>query len=206
MKRLLLPIAMLVASPAFAAQVPCELHVWPAQATGAVTAGVLSNFGLIGAYADHENNRDATLHDQVTLIQTLTLAQQAQAVVETDLPHLLGMGQVRLIFQTEPIDPRTAPRQGSRLSESAAPCYAELIVSLNEYRDSAVRGDSLKTTLTFKDFRAGAARITSGSEASALHHFPARKPEQEQLAKQDVSDAFAANLRAFARKVARRKR
>jgi len=206
MKPLLILLGLLSASPARAAEPACEFHVWPSNSTGAVTAGVLSNFGPLGAYADLQSNRDATMHDQVTLIETLTVPRQAQAVMTADLPQLLGLGQVRLIFQRENFDPRTATRQTIRMTNSTAPCYAELIVSLNEYRNSAVRGASLKTELTFKDFRNGRPRITTASQAAALRHFPARTPEQKALAELDISDAFAANLRTFAKRVAKRRR
>ena len=206
MKLLFSTLLLGLSAPAFAADPTCEFHVWPAHATGAVTARALSNFGPVGAYLDYRSNRDATLHDQVTLIETLTPPQQAQAMIAVNLPHLLGMGQVRLIFESGSFDPRAAPRQRNRMTDSTAPCYAELIVSRNEYRNSAVRGASLKSEMTFKDFRRGAARIKSASEASGLSHFPARTADKESLAKQDVSDAFAANLRAFARRVARQPR
>lgn len=206
MKHLLIASLLGLSAPALAADPPCELHVWPAHANSAVTSGILSNLGVVGAYADYRSNRDATLRDQAALIETLTLPQQAQAIIAVDLPHLLGMGQVRLIFQTANYDPRAAPKQRSRMSESTTPCYAELIVSQNEFRNSAVRGASLKSELTFKDFRSGRLRITTAGTASRLSHFPAHMPDEDAQAKQDISDAFVANLRAFARRVERRVR
>lgn len=203
MLRLSSLVLVMMSSPALAQDIPCELHVWPARATNSVTAGVLSNFGPIGAYADLESNRDATLHDQLALIETLTPPIQAQTMVSVDLPQLLGLGQVRLIFQGGNFEPRSVPKQRSRMSQSTAPCYAELIVSLNEFRKSAVRGRSLKTQLTFKDFRGGRVRIVTANEASAVRNFPAQTPEQAAQARQGISDAFAMNVRAFARRVTR---
>jgi hypothetical protein len=169
-----------------------------------VHAGLLSNLGPAGAYADYRSNRDASLRDQVALIEALDLPHQAQAVMAVDMPHLLGLGAVRLVFETSNLDLRTAPKQHARLSASTAPCYTELVISLNQYRRSAVRGASLKTELTFKDFRNGKLQIRRASQASAVHHFPASKPEQDAQAKQDVRDAFAENLRAFARGIGQR--
>jgi hypothetical protein len=203
MKRLSILVIGMMSAPALGAEQPCELHVWPAHATNSVSAGVLSNLGPVGLYADMKANRDESLRDQVALIETLGAPQQAQAIVATDLPHLLGLGSVRLVFQSANLDPRSAPKQRARMSGSTAPCYAELIVTMNEYRNSAVFGASLRTELTFKDFRNGKARIVRDSPASPLHHFPARTSKEAQLARQDVSDAFTANLRGFAESVNR---
>lgn len=204
MKHLLFALA-LPAAPAAAVEQACELRVWPAQASNAVTAGVLSNFGLLGAYADMEANRDQTLHNQAALIEALGLPQQAQAMVAMDLPRLLGMGGTRLVFETKPIESRGAPKRAERMSASTASCYAEFIVSVNEYRKSAVLGSSLKTTVTFKDYRGRKLKAATASEASPLPRFPASGPEDEPRARQAANDAFAANLRALAKRFAKRR-
>lgn len=197
-----------LALPAMGSTVPsqdCELHVWPAQATGAVTAGVLSNFGMIGAYADMQANRDLTMRNQAALIESLGMTEQAQAVIAVDLPHLLGMTNTKVVFQTKPIDRKAAPKQLHRMSASTASCYAELVVSLNEYRRSAVRGSSLKTTVTFKDYRRGKLENVTLSEASPLPNFPASTVDEEPSARQAAATAFAANMQSLARRLKKRR-
>jgi hypothetical protein len=182
----------------------CELHIWPARASAATTAGALSNFGPIGAYADHDANRDSNLRGQVALIEALTPSLQAQAIAAADLPKLLGLNGATLHFQSANLDPRRAPKSRERLSASTAACYVELVISVNHIRNSAVRGSSLLTSFAFRDFRSGRARIVSGDESSTVKHFPPRTREDQAEAAKGLAEAFATNVRGFAGKTGRR--
>ena len=196
---------LLIGGQAFA-QHACALHIWPARATTATTAGVLSNLGLAGAYADYRTNRDANLHAQALLIEALTPPAQAQAMAQLDLPRLFGLDHAAIVYESGNLDRRAATKRRDRLAASPAACHAELVVTLNEFRDSAVRGVSLKSHFAFRDFRTGKLRIVTGTAASPLARFPARDASGDVAARQELAAAFAANLRDFAGQVGRRSR
>ena len=184
----------------------CVLHVWPSQGSSATTSGVMSNLGLAGAYADYRSNRDSNLRDQVALIVALPPTAQAQVLARLDIARRLGMDGARLRFEGKPIDPRVEARSVTRLSSETNPCYAELVVTLNHIRQSAVRGTSLKTSFTFRDFRSKRPRIFSASGATPLRHFPPRSEAREQEARREVAEAFGANLVEFTNEMERRRR
>jgi hypothetical protein len=206
-KRVLwLALAISLSSAASAApESKCELHVWPAQETGANNGGWMSNLGIAGAIADYEQNKDANLRDQVALIEGLTPIVQAKLLADADLPTLLGLPDAKLVFQARPLPARAIAKDKARQSRSTAACYAELIVARNFYQKSAVYGRTLASQFTFKDFRGNSAkpRMKSASARNPVSHFPPERPEDADRARQGLAEAFAANVRAFAKKVRR---
>lgn len=177
--------------------------MWPAQGTGANNGGLLSNLGIAGALADYEMHKDVNLRDQVALIEGLSPVVQARLLADAELPELLGMPGARIVFESSPIAVRTIAKVKTRRSDSAADCYAELIVSRNFYQRSTVHGRTLATRFTFKDFREGRseARAISAQARNPIVHFPPERPEDAVLAQQGLAEAFGANVREFAKKV-----
>jgi hypothetical protein len=204
-KRLLwLALSISLPSAASAAPEPqCELHVWPAQGTGANNGGWLSNLGLAGAIADYEQHKDMNLRDQVALIEGLTPIVQAQLLAAADLPTLLGLPGARVVFQTRPLPVRSIAKDSARRSRSTAGCYAELIVARNFYQKSAVYGRTLASQFTFKVFRPDAAKphMVSARARNSVSDFPPARQEDAERAQQGLAEAFAANVRTFAKKV-----
>lgn len=183
----------------------CELHVWPAFATGAINAGLLSNLGMAGALADYQRNKDENLRDQAALIQALTPPVQAQLLDQAGLAALVGVPDARLVFEAQPLDTRTIETGKTRHSASAAECYAELIVAENVFRSSAVRGASLATRFVFRDFRKDRRkpRIVSGQTRSAVGEEPAQGAEGFEAWRARLARAFASNVNGFAKKLRR---
>jgi len=205
MKWMLLAALSLAGSPARPAAPDCELHVWPSFATAATNGGWASNLGLAGAMADYEHNKDQNLRDQVALIEALTPVVQARLIADADLPKLLGLAGASLVLESRPLGRQPAAPPKARRSASSAPCYAELIVSLNAYRKSSLYGRLLVTSFIFRDFSGGAGKVrtVTGRGSNAVPHF-ARLDTGDAEAKRELGDAFAANLRTFAAKAARR--
>ena len=186
----------------------CELHIWPANATGTNIGGWLSNLGPAAAAADYEQNKDANLRDQAALIEALPPRAQAEALAKADLPALLGMAGARVTFESRPLEARSIARERGRRTASKAACYAELIVRLNFYRRSAVYGRQLTSHVAFKDYRSGTteAKIVSGKETSAVPFFPPTTAADEARSREQLADAFVANVSEFARKAGKRNR
>lgn len=203
----------LLSAPAIAADPPqaapaCELHVWPSNSSAASNASWLSNFGIGGAIADYRRNRDGNLRDQVTLIEILTRPLQARAISEADLPSLLGMPAARLVFESASLEPGSIGAVRTRRSGSTAPCYAELIVALNMYQSSPVRGRRLTSHFSFKDFRGGKdkAKPIKGRASAAITLFPPQSPAAVDPARDEIAQAFAANVREFVQSLGRKRR
>jgi hypothetical protein len=186
---------------------PCELHVWPSNRSAANSGGWLSNLGMAGALTDYERNKDGNLRDQLALIEALTPPVQARLLSEAGLAALLDLPDARIVFESGSLDRRSVSRMKTRLSSSAAPCYAELIVRLNFYQKSALYGRKLNSDFTFKDFRGGRseAKIVSARAGNQVPHFPPATLAETELARGELEQAFTANIREFARKVAARR-
>jgi hypothetical protein len=195
-----LVFASLAATPASAAAAQeCELHVWPAQSSGANNGGWLSNLGVPGALADYERNKDLNLRDQVALIEVLTPPAQAKIMADEELATALGMAGARTVFESRPLPRREIRKLEQRLSAFTGPCYAELIVTLNFYQKSALHGRMLTSHFLVRDFRTDASRprLRKKKESSRLTDFPADADAAEAAARQDLLRAFADNMRTL---------
>ena len=183
---------MLVALAASSAPQPsCELHVWPAFATGSQAAGWLSNLGIAGALQDYERNKDDRLRSQADLIQALPPQKQAKIIDSLNLQGQPGLGPARIVFEGKFVNARVAKKANERQSASAASCYAELIVSRNIYKSSPLHGRTLSTELIFRDFRNGRPRSLHKTQTAKLAKSDAP------LADTEVAAAFRANVSAF---------
>ncbi|HKT14526.1 MAG TPA: hypothetical protein VJR87_03885 [Allosphingosinicella sp.] len=201
---LLLGGILFAGAPARAApDAACALHVWPANNTSAISGGWLSNLGVAGAIADHDRNRDQNLRDQLALIEALTPATQARLLAAADLPAHLGMAGAEVRFESAPIETRSIGRRKERRTTSHAPCYGEFFVSLNFYQRSALHGRTLTSHFVWKDFRGGKAqtRIRKGKADHPVPHFPPWGTADEGAARNELAEAFSANVRAFVGKV-----
>ena len=165
MKRLLGLVSLTLlapSAPAIAQPALCELHVWPSRpSTSAGPNGLL------------------------------TPSTQAVAAASIDMVSLFGMNPGMVVFESDRLDMRTAPKNPHRLLEATPECHAELIMT------NDIQNSSLKTGFTFRDFRGGTLRIASGNAAS-----PVRAGANETKA---VSDAFVANIKNIAGQVQARK-
>lgn len=204
----LLGLAMAVglAGPALAqdaAGEACELHVFPTTEGQAQTTGLLSGLGVVGAVADAAANADRNVSDAEYLRDALGPRFQVSAFESIDVAASVGMPEgTEVIYQTPISDRDITTKVKTRLSDSTASCYAELIVTQNLYIKRMIYGRSLNNRFIFKDFRGGEeeASMVKGRGGNGLTVFPPETPEQRDDADADLRQAFLANFQEYAKR------
>jgi hypothetical protein len=179
----------------------CELHVFPTVEGQAQTTGWLSGLGVIGAVADAAANENRNVSDADYLRDALGPRFQVEAFRSIDLPAALGMpAGTEVVYETPIADRDITTEVRTRLTDSAAPCYAELIVTQNLYAKRAIYGRSLNNRFIFKDFSAGQteAQMVRGRGGNGLSMFPPETPEGREAADADLRQAFLANFNEYA--------
>lgn len=205
-----LPEATVVPAPVDAApylpQPPappeCELRVYPTLEGQAITTGWLSGLGVVGAIADAANNKDRNVSDAEYLKDALGPQFQVTALQSIDLVKELKLppGTV-ILFETPIADRKITTKVRTRLSQSTASCYAELIVTQNLYQKAAIYGRSLSNRFIYKDFRGGKAQaeLRKGRGGNGLSQFPPQTPADRPAADADLRSAFTKNFLEYSR-------
>lgn len=179
----------------------CELHVFPTVEGQAVTTGWLSGLGVIGAVAEAAANEDRNVSDADYLRDALGPRFQVTAFQTIDLASAVGLpAGTQVIYETPIADRDVTTEVRTRLTESTAACYAELIVTQNLYAKRAIYGRSLNNRFIFKDFRNGVtqAQMVRGRGGNGLSQFPPETPEGRDAADSDLRQAFLANFSEYA--------
>ncbi|MFC3098553.1 hypothetical protein [Alteraurantiacibacter palmitatis] len=179
----------------------CELHVFPTVEGQAVTTGWLSGLGVIGAVADAAANEDRNVSDADYLRDALGPRFQVAAFQTIDLASAVGLpAGTQVIYETPIADRDVTTEVRTRLTESTAACYAELIVTQNLYAKRAIYGRSLNNRFIFKDFRGGVtqAEMVRGRGGNGLSQFPPETPEGRDATNADLRQAFLANFGEYA--------
>lgn len=179
----------------------CELHVFTTVEGQAVTTGWLSGLGVIGAVAEAAANEDRNVSDADYLRDALGPRFQVAAFQTIDLASAVGLpAGTQVIYETPIADRDVTTEVRTRLTESTAPCYAELIVTQNLYAKRAIYGRSLNNRFIFKDFRNGVtqAQMVRGRGGNGLSQFPPETPEGRDAADADLRQAFLANFNEYA--------
>lgn len=188
-------------STAALAQEACELHVFPTLEGQAQTTGWLSGLGVVGAVADAAGHGDENMSDADYLREALGPRFQVEAFQSIDLVGTLNMpAGTEVIYETPIADRDITTEVKTRLTDSTAPCYAELIVTQNFYLKRAIYGRSLNNRFIFKDFRNGVreAEMVRGRGGNGLSMFPPETPEGREAANADLRQAFLANFNEYA--------
>ncbi|MCB2065193.1 MAG: hypothetical protein KDE15_00975 [Erythrobacter sp.] len=179
----------------------CELHVYPTLEGQAQTTSLLSGFGVIGAVADAAGHEDENVSDAEYLRDALGPRFQVESFQSIDLVAAMNLPEGTQVFYETPIADRDITTEvRTRLGESTAPCYMELIVTQNLYLKRAIYGRSLNNRFIFKDFRDGVteARMVRGRGGNGLSQFPPETPEERDAANADLRQAFLANFDEYA--------
>lgn len=181
----------------------CELHVFPTLEGQAMTTGLLSGFGAIGAIADASVNKDRNISEAEYLKEALGPRLQVEALKEIDLVEALKLPPSQIIFQQPIADRKITTKATTRLSDSTAPCYAELIITQNFYRKAAIYGRSLNNRFIFKDFTDGKtkAKLVKGRGGNGLQFFPPKTTDETEAAEADLRAAFIKNFLEFAKSI-----
>lgn len=183
-----------------AATSECELHVFPTLEGQAMTTGFLSGFGIVGAIADAAANKDRNISEAEYLKEALGPKMQVDALKTIDLPGALKLPASQVIWETPIADRDITTKAGTRLSQSSAACYAELIVTQNFYTKKAIYGRSLNNRFIFKDFRQGktSAKLVKGRGGNGLSLFPPKTTDETEAAEAELRDVFLKNFNEYA--------
>jgi hypothetical protein len=179
----------------------CELHVFPTLEGQALTTGLLSGFGIIGAVADAAANKDRNISEAEYLKEALGPRLQIEALKSIDLVAELKLPPSQIIFETPIADRKVTTKATNRLSSSTAPCYAELIVTQNFYTKKAIYGRSLNNRFIFKDFNGGKtkAKLVKGRGGNGLSSFPPKTTDETEAAEKELREVFSKNFLEFAK-------
>jgi hypothetical protein len=179
----------------------CELHVFPTLEGQALTTGLLSGFGVIGAVADAAANKDRNISEAEYLKEALGPRLQIEALKSIDLVKELKLQPSQVIFETPIADRKVTTKATNRLSSSTAPCYAEIIVTQNFYTKKAIYGRSLNNRFIFKDFNGGKtkAKLVKGRGGNGLSHFPPKTTDETEKAETELREVFSKNFLEYAK-------
>lgn len=179
----------------------CELHVFPSPEGEAQTTGWLSGFGIIGAVADAAANDGKNKSESDYLRDALGPEMQVLAMKSMDLVTELKLPPSQIVYEQPLQDRKVYTSAKSRLSNSSAACYFELVITQNFYQKAAIYGRSLNNRFIFKDFSNGAteAKLIKGRGGNGLKDFPPKTPEESEAAETDLRRAFVANFQEFAK-------
>ena len=193
------PLPAAVASPA----PTCEMHIWPAARVNAVTQGAGSMFGLIGAMIDAASNANRNKRDKAFITAALDPAAQARALRELDLPTALALPSSTIITHDEGIELKSD--MTGRLTNSAAPCYYDVVIRQLFYLKAATTKGKMRTFIAVRGAN-GKARVIDYKD-SANHALDVKLPEEGEdatVANRALIDAFKANVTEFSAKFVRK--
>lgn len=190
------------AEPA-ASAATCELHIFPTLEGQAMTTGWLSGFGIAGAVADAAGNKKRNIGDAEYLKEALGPPMQVEAFNSINVVEALGLPPSQVIFETPIADRNITTKAATRLSDSKAPCYVELIVTQNFYTKKAIYGRSLNNRFILKDFRTDKdkASLTKGRGGNGLSFFPPKIEEEAPAAEKELREVFVKNFLEYAKGV-----
>ena len=154
--------------------------------------------------AEAAANEDRNVSEAEYLRDALGPRFQVDSFQTIDVPAALGLAaDTAVIYETPIADRDITTKVKTRLSDSTADCYAELIVTQNLYTKRAIYGRSLNNRFIFKDFRNGEseAKLIKGRGGNGLSHFPPETPEGREAADEDLRQAFLANFNEYASKL-----
>jgi hypothetical protein len=181
----------------------CELHVYPTLEGQAMSTGLLSGFGIVGAVADAASHKNRNVSDAEYLKEALGPGFQVDALKSIDLVKELKLQPSTIVYETPIADRKITTKATNRLSNSAAPCYVELLVTQNFYKKTAIYGRSLNNRFILKDFRGGKAQaeLVKGRGGNGLSNFPPKTEEEKPAAEEDLRGAFVKNFLEFSKGV-----
>jgi hypothetical protein len=204
------PVAAAAETPKLAADgSQCELHIWPTHNYLGINMGLLSGFGLVGALADAEVHKDKVATVKDLMADYLGPDVQMEELNKIGITKTLKLEGYKIIVQ-EPTpfneDVKKDPalkakvkamnakiKAKQRLSDSTAPCYAELATTHIFYHKAMMYGSNLFTGFIYREFgtKPTATKISTGQVKNPLEHFPPKTADDVDRAKAELRDAFS---------------
>jgi hypothetical protein len=193
----------------------CELHIWPSKGLAYVTHGMWDGFqpgsgsSTVGGVthtliAEAPQSRIERSDQPASTVAAngtgpLNPAEQSVRLRKLALGDLVGLQHYRSVVHDAPLDNRMIRATPGRYAETAASCYADLLVDDLVYSREWANGRKLKSFIRFRDFGAAAsAKRSFGTWVQTdLESDPVEHPEQQDLAIEESRAAFDANLAQF---------
>lgn len=196
----------------------CELHVWPTENYIGINTGLLSGFGLVGAVADvaAHDGRVATFNDLMR--EYLGPDVQVEELNKIGIAKSLKLDNYRVVIEpptpfNEDVkkDPALKAavkvmnakiKNGERLTDSKAACYAELVGTMIFYHKAMMYGSNLFGGWIFREFPATgkATRQAMGAVKNPLENFPPKTPDMVDAAKLELRDAYSKDFSEYLEK------
>jgi len=195
----------------------CELHVWPTENYLGINMGLLSGFGIVGALADQaaHDGRVKTVKglmaeylgpdvqmeelNKIGIAQTLKL-DGYQIILEEPTPFNEDLKKdPELKAKTKAMNARIKGKQ--RLSDSTAPCYAELVTTHIFYHKAMMYGSNLFTGWIYREFDGQKeTMVGKGQVKNPLENFPPKTEDMIEPAKLELRDAYAKDFSEYVEK------
>ena len=196
------------APPAETEAAQCELHVWPAAGLSLTRHRAHDNLetgymgpilGTTGQGRIERNTANVNTRGPGTG-SPLDPDVQLQVLREADLPALLGLPGHRAVFHEVALDKTTLRTVQTRYDrETAAPCYADLVLSDVVYSREYANGQNVKAFLRFRDFGTGEAitRRYATWIQTDLEYDREKPTASEEEMDAELVTGLAINLRKF---------
>jgi hypothetical protein len=193
----------------------CELHVWPTENYLGLNSGLLSGFGLIGALADQAAHKDRVKNVKDFMAEYLGPDVQLEELKRAGITKTLKLEGYKIIFE-EPTpfneDVKKDPalklkvkalnaklKAKKRLTDSTAPCYAELATTHIFYHKAMMYGSNLFTGWVYREFgdKPIATKISTGQVKNPLEYFPPKTEADVEKAKVELRDAYSKDFAEY---------
>ena len=162
----------------------------------AMTTGLLG-----GGLLDLAVHADKDKSNRTQIASALNSEGQVDALASLDMAALLQLPASTIVRHDQPLERHTINSIKTRRAQSAAPCYAELIVGDIFYQKAAIYGRSLKALFMLREFDGGAniTREYKGWGGNGLKLFPPKDGEDFQAAADELVGTFKADFVEFAK-------
>lgn len=195
----------------------CELHVWPTENYIGIKMGLLSGFGVVGVLADMEANKGKVTTIKDLMEDYLGPRVQMEELEKLAFTEKLKLDGYKVIIQ-EPSpshedakkDPEVKAKAKAmnktikakqRLTDSTAPCYAELFTTHIFYHKAMMYGSNLFTGWIFREFDGEKqTKVGKGQVKNPLEYFPPKVEEDVEKAKIELRDAYSKDFTEYVEK------
>ncbi|MEO9635996.1 MAG: hypothetical protein ABJF89_12370 [Parasphingorhabdus sp.] len=195
----------------------CELHVWPTENYIGINMGLLSGFGVVGVLADQEVNKGKVATVKDLMEDYLGPRVQLEQLDQLEFTKLLKLEGYKVIVEDPSPshddakkDPEIKAKAKAmnktikakqRLTDSKAPCYAELFTTHIFYHKAMMYGSNLFTGWIFREFDGEKqTKVGKGQVKNPLENFPPKTEDMIAPAKLELRDAYSKNFPEYVEK------
>ena len=206
-----LSIALPHSASAQSAPERCELHVWPSdgmnsvrqrasesRVAGGALEGIIKRTEEAGAERADARARGELAGSEVP--EPMATSTQIELLKSLPLAEMMGLPNHRVVIHDTALDSRKIRTVKTRYIETAAPCYADLVVDDVTYSRAYANGQALKTFFRFRDFGTAAAAVRSFGTwvDTKLRIFSLDPLNVSPAALEEVATAYRTNVTLFA--------